>query len=164
MGVTTGGPAAEEDGVELATRMQRSAMQLMRRLRATRPAGSLSTSKLLVLGILQRNGATTAARLAGALGIQPQSLTRLLGALQAQRLIARRPDAADQRQVLISLTAAGARALASDLLEQRRRLAEAMRSALTPAEREIMRIAAGLMDRITALIEPAQASPAAREP
>jgi DNA-binding MarR family transcriptional regulator len=92
-------------------------------VRDTRSGKGLSMAKLGVLGRLYRNGTTTPTALAAYLRIQPQSLTRLLADLQRRKLITRRPDEADRRQSLLELT---------------------------PAEQELLRIAAGLMDRLAA--------------
>src|SRR5947209_8360434 len=146
----------EPAGLALATDLHRASLHLARRLRSTRAAGAMSNSKLMVLSRLQRRGPATGAGLAGELGIQPQSLTRLLAALQAEGFIGRDPDPADKRQTLISLTARGAEALGADMLERRRRLAESISRALTPAERDVLRVAAGLMEQVAAAIAPAE--------
>jgi DNA-binding MarR family transcriptional regulator len=140
----------------LATDLHRVSLHLARRLRSTRAAGALSNSKLMVLGLLQRGGPATGAGLASELAIQPQSLTRLLAALETDGYIGRDPDPVDRRQTLIRLTAAGADALGADMRERRRRLAQAISRALTPAERDVLRVASGLMEQVAAAIAPAK--------
>jgi DNA-binding MarR family transcriptional regulator len=140
----------------IATGLHRASLRLGRQLRSTRGYGTLSNSKLIVVGLLQRNGAMTGAGLAGELGIQPQSLTRLLAGLESEGLIRRNPDPADGRQMLISLTAKGSQTLAADMLERRRRLADAMERVLTPAERDVLRVASELMEKVAAAIAPAE--------
>ncbi|MBV8850629.1 MAG: MarR family transcriptional regulator [Methylobacteriaceae bacterium] len=142
----------------VATGLHRASLRLTRQLRSTRASGALSHSKLMVFALLQRNGAMTGAGLAGELGIQPQSLTRLLSALESDGLICRTPDPADGRQTLIVLTAKGSETLAADLLERRHRLADAMVRVLTPAERDVLRVASELMEKVVAAIAPADAS------
>jgi DNA-binding MarR family transcriptional regulator len=144
----------EPDDLELATRVQRSLMRLSHELRLTRASAALSASKLLVLGILQQRGTATAAGLATDLRIQPQSLTRLLAGLEAAGLISRQPDSADRRQSLIEATPMGGEALVADLRKRRDRLANAIQRALTPAERQVLGVAAGLLVQVTAAIEP----------
>lgn len=146
----------EDPELAIATRLHRASMLLGRQLRSTRASGALSNSKLMVLGLLQRNGAMTGAGLAGDLGIQPQSLTRLLAGLEADGLTRRASDPADGRQTLISLTSKGGETLAADMLERRRRLAEAMGGVLTPAEREVLRVASELMEKVAAAVTPAK--------
>jgi DNA-binding MarR family transcriptional regulator len=148
-----------DDGAEalaVATGLHGAALRLARQLRATRASGALSNSKLMVLRLLHRNGVMTGSALATELGVQPQSLTRLFAGLAADGLIDRNPDSADRRQTLIGLTAKGSEALAADLLERRRRLADAMTRVLTPAEREVLRVAAELMEKVGGAIAPAE--------
>jgi DNA-binding MarR family transcriptional regulator len=152
-----------QEGPELAvaTALHRASLRLARQLRSTRASGALSNSKLMVFGLLQRHGAMTAAGLASELGIQPQSLTRLLAALEADGHIRRNPDPADGRQALIDLTAKGSETLAAEMLERRRRLADAMGRVLTPAERDVLRVASALMEKVATAIAPADAEPSA---
>ena len=149
---------AHADVLAVATTIHRSVLLLARRLRTGRGSGTLSTSKLLVLGALQR-GIITSAGLAAELQVQPQSLTRVLNELADDGLIGRRTDVEDRRRSLISLTAAGAAALRADLQARRRRLADAMQRVLTPAERETLRLAAGLMERLAAAVVPDPTAP-----
>ena len=150
--------ALQPASLAVATALHRSLLVLARRLRASRGSGMLSTSKLLVLGALQR-GIITSAGLAAELQVQPQSLTRVLNELADDRLISRRADMEDRRRSLITLTAAGSAALREDLLARRRRLADAMQRALTPAECATLRLAAGLMERLAAAVAPDPTQP-----
>ena len=111
-------------------------------------------AKLAVLGILRREGITTATTLAGYLGVQPQSLTRLLAGSEEEGLIKCRQDPADKRRSLIEITPAGSRLLADEARERESRLATTMTRVLTPTEQELVRLAAGLIDRIAGAIEP----------
>lgn len=149
---------SEETSADLlaATGLHRASLRLVRQLRSTRASGALSNSKLMVVALLHRNGAMTGAGLADELGIQPQSLTRLLAGLESDGVIRRNADPVDRRQMLISLTARGSATLAADMLERRRRLAQAMDRVLTPAERDVLRVASELMEKVVAAIAPAE--------
>ena len=114
-------------------------------------------AKLAVLSILRREGITTATTLAAYLGVQPQSLTRLLAASEEEGLIKCRQDPADKRRSLIEITSTGSRLLADEARERESRLATTMTRVLTPTEQELVRLAAGLNDRITDAIEPFRA-------
>jgi DNA-binding MarR family transcriptional regulator len=139
-----------ETAVDTANLLHRSALRLLRRVRAARPAEGLGPSRLSVLGRLYRKGTTTPTELAAYLRIQPQSLTRLLADLQRCKLITRRPGDADRRQSLLQITAAGSKRLIREVRGQRTLLARTIAGELTPAEQELLRIAAGLMDRLAA--------------
>jgi DNA-binding MarR family transcriptional regulator len=68
--------------------------------------------------------------------------------VEARGLVERRPDPADRRKLLIEVTPAGRRVV-SELMERRHEwLATAIKRDLTPAEREMLAIAAELMQRI----------------
>jgi DNA-binding MarR family transcriptional regulator len=144
-----------EDALDIARVLHRSGGLLSRRLMASRGDEGLSVSRLMVLGRLHREGPTTATELAGFLRIQPQSLTRLLAALEERRLIARRADKVDRRQNRIAITKAGARALIADVQGRRLKLAHAIVNALTPTEQGMLRLTASLIDRLAAAIETA---------
>lgn len=136
------------DGLEDATRLHRAASALQRWMNASRTPGSIGTSKLWTLAVLQRDGPSTASAIAAELGVQPQSMTRLLADLQSRGAIVRRQDAHDRRRVDVEITRAGTVLLVSEARAQRERLALAMRQRLTDAERSVLAIAADLMLRL----------------
>jgi DNA-binding MarR family transcriptional regulator len=104
-----------------------------------------------VLGHLHRDGALTPSALAQAEAVQPQSLTRLLADLEAAGLALRRQDPRDGRQYLIGITPEGRETLRRDAQAQAAWLARAMEAQLTAAEQGVLRLAAGLMDRLAEL-------------
>jgi DNA-binding MarR family transcriptional regulator len=132
--------------LETATLLRRSVTRLMRRMRQDRDLGP---AKLGVLSLLFRNGPMTPGALAQAEGVQPQSLTRLLADIEAEGLASRRRDERDGRQSLLELTEAGRRVLAEDAAAKSAWLAAAMEAKLSPTERELLRLAAQLVDRLT---------------
>jgi DNA-binding MarR family transcriptional regulator len=144
--------------LETAGLLYRQASRLTRRLRITNPASGPGLSKLGVLARLHQDGPDTASRLAEYLGLQPQSMTRLLSAMENSGLIVRHINKTDRRQNLIELTTVGQRLLRGEIGKRQDRLAHAMISVLTPAEMELLRIAAGLLDRVAVAIETPVAS------
>jgi DNA-binding MarR family transcriptional regulator len=139
--------------IDTANLLHSSALRLFRLLRATRPATGLSSSKLSVLGRLYRDGVATATELAAYLRIQPQSLTRLIAELERRKLITRRPSDTDRRQHLLEITDEGVQLLMQNLRDERVRLAQIIADTLTPAEQELLRLAAGLMDHLSTVTE-----------
>ena len=138
-----------EEEMKAATKVRRSVTHLARRLRGLRSDHGISGSKLAILGWLFRAGtAMTATDLARLERLQPQSLTRIIAELDEQGLIRRTPDAADRRQVLIEITQAGQELLIIDAYRQNQWLMEAMAAKMTKAEREILAIAADLLDKL----------------
>lgn len=133
---------------DLAGLLRRGVGALARRLRATRPEGGVSLTGLSLLGRLHLGGPATPSALAGEERIQPQSLTRVLAALESRDLIERHSDPADRRRVLIRITDAGRAVLREDARLKEAWLERAL-SRLSPTERELLRLAAGLMERMT---------------
>jgi DNA-binding MarR family transcriptional regulator len=136
------------DELEAAASVRRGVVRLGQRLRAERPTPSEPPLRLSVLGHLSRNGAMTPGALADTDRLQPQSLTRTLAGLLADRLISRQPDPADRRRALLVLTAAGQDALRSDMRARDDWLADAMAAFLTPTECEVLRLAGDLMEQL----------------
>jgi len=134
--------------IDAASQLHRSALRLFRLVRAARPEKGLGLAGFSALARLQRGGVTTATALAAYLRIQPQSVTRLLADLERDGLIERRPNEQDRRQSLIEITPAGTQALSEEVRVQEQVLAQCVAESLTPAEQELLRLAAGLMERV----------------
>lgn len=98
-----------------------------------------------ILANLRHSGSLTVSALAAIEGLQPQSLTRVLNALEGDGCISRRQDEQDRRAQRISITDRGRVALHDHVEEGNRWLADALEVELTPAEREILQVAARLM-------------------
>ena len=133
---------------ELASSMRVSVMRLSRRLRYERGDHALSLTQVATLATLDRHGPLTPRELADHEKVQPPSMTRILAGLEERALIERTPHASDGRQHLVSLTKA-----AHDLLRDDRRRRDAWLAQrlaeLTQEERDVLRAAAALFDRIT---------------
>ena len=82
---------------------------LIRRIRANAPTenADLSWTQRSVLTRLQNEGPATAAELARAEGVKPQSMGTIVAALEQMGMIERKPHPTDGRQVVIQLTADG---------------------------------------------------------
>jgi DNA-binding MarR family transcriptional regulator/uncharacterized glyoxalase superfamily protein PhnB len=126
----------------------RAVLRLGRRLRGARPEASVNLSTLALLTTLHRLGAMPAARLAREERLQPQSLTRLLAAMEADGLIERDVDPGDRRALVITLTREGRAVVARDIAARRAWLDQAMTMALTAEERDHLAAAAPLMLRV----------------
>ncbi|HUK02806.1 MAG TPA: MarR family transcriptional regulator [Steroidobacteraceae bacterium] len=146
MRTITEGAAAVDDSRLIV----RAVLQLGRKLRSVRPSRSVSLSTLSILGTLHRFGPMAAVTLAQRERLKPQSLTRLLAAMQRQGLILRRRSETDRRAHFILITAKGRRALGRDVRARRRWLDAAMSTQLRPDERAQLAGAAALMLRLVA--------------
>jgi DNA-binding MarR family transcriptional regulator len=132
----------------IASTVRRSVMSLGRRLKLERPADGRTSLELSVLGHLHRRGQLTPGDLAAAERVQPQTLTRTLTSLQAAGLIARAVHPSDGRRVLLALTEPGLAALRLDMAARDSWLAGAMTATLSQTELELLRLAAGLLERV----------------
>jgi DNA-binding MarR family transcriptional regulator len=140
--------AVRRKTVDSAHSLRLSVMRLHRRLRKERPDTGLSLTRLSVLGRLDRDGPATASAIAEVERIQPQSMTRVVAELERRGLIDRRPDTIDRRRVLLRISPAGERLIAEDRRRRDEWLSVAMADTLTPAEQDILRVAATLLDRL----------------
>ena len=133
---------------ELASAMRVSVMRLSRRLRVERADHGLTLTQISVLATLDRHGPLTPRELAQHERVQPPSMTRTLAGLEERGLILRTPHASDGRQHLISLTAPAVALLREDRRRRDAWLAQRL-AELTQAERDVLRAAAPIFDRIT---------------
>lgn len=135
-------------GLEVAA-LRRSVQRLARRLRAQRPDGGLTTVQLGLMAQLMDSDSLRPADLAARLQTSPQALTRPLASLTTAGLIERHPDPHDGRQQALTISPRGWAALADDAAPRDAWLDEAL-AGLTDAERDVLAIAARLMDRLAA--------------
>ncbi len=127
----------------------RSALaKVNRRMRAQDEPGGVGSTALSLLGRLVRSGTSTATDLASQERLQPQSLTRILRSLEQRGMIERAVDSADRRRSRIAITQAGCEFLLRSVRNRERWLAHAMLSALSVTERELLRLAATLLERL----------------
>lgn len=138
----------ELDIAQVAAALRVSVGLLLRRLRQVRIEGELTLPESAALARLDRGGPATAAALAKQEQISPQSMGATLGGLEARGLVERTRDPIDGRQVILSATEAGLQLLRNRRNVQTERLAQALSSGFTPAERELLLAAAPLLERL----------------
>ena len=140
--------AASRTDAGLASELRFSVARLTRRLRAERePDNPLSVAALSALGVVFREGECTIGALAAHERVQPPSMTRTVNCLVEGGYLLRRQGETDGRQVLVDLTDKGREILLAD---RRRRDAWLVRRLveLTPDERDLLRQAAPLLQRL----------------
>ena len=128
----------------LASDLSLAVMRLARQLRFRRPQSPVSLSQLSALATLAKEGAMTPGALAIRERVRPPSMTRVIASLADLGFVDRTAHPDDGRQVLVSVSEAGA-----DLLEKERRASRewlAQRLAtLDDDDRDTLRTAADLM-------------------
>lgn len=116
--------------------------------------GEVTLPQYRTLVVLQSRGPQTLQQLAGELLVVPSTATRMCDRLVAKQLVARTVPDGDRRQVLLSVTAAGA-ALVARVTKVRRaelaavvaRMPPAPRAALVPALEAFAQAAGEVPDR-----------------
>jgi len=136
------------DSGPLASELRVVLGHLIRRLRAEH---RFSLSQGSVLGRLDREGAQSTSKLAGAERVRPQSMGQTVADLEARGLIERSPDPSDGRRFLIELTDAGRTELYEDRGRREGWLAEAIEQSFSVEERETLDEAVRLMARLAEL-------------
>lgn len=139
-----------DDAQETAETLRWAISRLASRLRAEQPGSAPELSRLAisVLANLRHDGPLTPTALAAIEGLRPQSLTRVLNDLEEQGRIVRARSRRDGRSQDIEITKAGRAALREHVSDGNAWLAAALRRTLTPAERDVVRIAAGLLQQL----------------
>lgn len=122
--------------------------RLNRRLRQTRPLGELTQSQCSALTSLDLAGALTPRELADAERVQPPTMTRIVSGLEERGLVQRSPHPTDRRQVVLSTTESGRSVLATDR-RARDAWLDSQIAELSAEERETLRRAAEIVDRIS---------------
>lgn len=130
-------PVAEELRVVVA--------QLVRRFRQDR---EISQPQFNVLSALMRRGPATTSQLASLEGVRPQSMAHTVTQLLDSRLVERRRDPADGRQMIIEISEAGRASMTAFRRTADAWVEDAIAQRLTPAERRTLRDGIALMGRL----------------
>lgn len=138
------------DVEETARQLRLVVGQLVRRLKAdTAGAAGLPPPQVATLGWLDRDGAATTSELAAKQLIRHQSAARIVGLLSDQRMVTVRQHPTDGRKQLVTITAAGRRALIRQREERAGWLATAIDQRLSRAEQRTLAKATELLDRLS---------------
>src|SRR5580704_13166465 len=140
--------ANEPDLLEVATGLYVSIGLFLRHLRRSPVQGELTPPEISALERLDRAGSATPGRLAAAEQITPQAMGATLAELTRRGLAERRPDPADGRRVVISLTEAGQRFVRNKRTARTEQLAKALSDRFTREELDVLRAAGPLIERL----------------
>ena len=132
----------------VAAELRLSIGLLLRRMRQIPTGDELTLSESAALARLDRGGPATAAELARAEQISPQSIGATLGALQERGLIAKAPDPDDGRRMILTLTDAGLEVLRHRRNRRTEELARALSAGFTKTELEQLAAATPLLERL----------------
>lgn len=124
--------------------MSLAVMRLARQLRFRNPSSPVSLSQLSALTTLANEGAMTPGALAIRERVRPPSMTRVIASLADVGLVDRAPHPVDGRQVLVSVSQAGAELVRAARRARQEWLAERL-ATLDSGKRDTLRHAADIM-------------------
>jgi len=140
----------DADSIATAIALTAAMRRLRSRLRLESPPGlaELTMPQALALARIVEEGPISNAALAAGEYMRPQSTHEMVLFLEGRGFVKRRADPSDGRKLLIKVTTSGQRVV-SELMGLRHQwLTGAIESDLSPAEQEMLAIAATLMERI----------------
>ena len=138
-------PSAHVDR-ELVVRLRLAVMRLARRLRQ-QTEGEITASQLSALASVSRLGPLTLGALAAVERVRPPTMTRIVGHLEADGLVMRRPAPADRRSAELEVSPAGRELLDRSRTRKDAYLAERL-AGLNPDEVAVLRRAAAVLERL----------------
>jgi DNA-binding MarR family transcriptional regulator len=133
-----------EGDSQLASDLSLAVMRLARQLRFRRPQSPVSLSQLSALATLAKEGPMTPGSLAIRERVRPPSMTRVIASLADLGFVDRVAHPDDGRQVLVSVSDAGADLLEAERQASQEWLAQRLES-LASDERDTLRDAAELI-------------------
>jgi DNA-binding MarR family transcriptional regulator len=96
---------------QVADQIHSLAIHLLRKLRREDDAAGLNSPRLSALSVIVFAGPITLGDLARAEQVRPPTMTRIVNALEQQRLVIKKPNAVDLRSTLLTATPAGRKLL-----------------------------------------------------
>jgi len=135
--------------IEIAARLHRLAIHLLRRVRREDPVSGLSAARLSALSVVVHAGPLSLGDLAREEQVRPPTMSRLVDALQEEELVVRRPDPRDARAVSIEATEEGRRLLEEARIRRIERLVESL-DRLEEEELEELETTLEILDRVFA--------------
>ncbi|PYY39741.1 MarR family winged helix-turn-helix transcriptional regulator [Curtobacterium sp. MCPF17_046] len=141
-------PIDGTDPRELAEDLRATLGALVRRLRDQVEGSDVTRSQASVLARLERDGDTTSSALARLEGIRPQSMGKIIAALEEQRLVRGRPDERDGRKTILSLTDFAVEQYRTGRLKKEDWLTQAITSTLSAEETAALAAATAMLRRL----------------
>jgi DNA-binding MarR family transcriptional regulator len=104
-------PRKSNPNLEAADKFHSAAIHALRHVRREDPESGLSPARLSALSVLVFGGPRTLGELAAAEQVRPATMSRIVRALEEDRLVRRDSDPADGRVARLRATAAGERVM-----------------------------------------------------
>src|SRR6201991_4410163 len=138
-----------DSDARLASDLSLAVMRLARQLRFRNPSSPVSLSQLSALAMLTNEGPMTPGALAIRERVRPPSMTRVIASLAEMGFVDRVAHPDDGRQVLVSVSEAGAELMEAERRASQEWLTQRLETLGVP-ERDTLRVAA---DLILALVD-----------
>jgi len=136
------------DRYEVANSLHSAAIHLLRRLRRVDEAAGLNAPKLSALSVLVFGGPRRLGELAEAEQVRPATMSRLVGELESDKLVVRRPDRSDGRVARIQASPRAVKLLKEGRSQRVSLLAEWLEE-LSTQELLTLREAAATLEQLT---------------
>jgi DNA-binding MarR family transcriptional regulator len=146
-----GRASSEADLDAVARALNSGAIHLLRSLAVVDRLAGLTPARLSALSVIVFGGPQSLGALAAADGVAGPTMTRIVDGLVAAGLAERRPDPRDGRAVAIAATVAGESLMHAAAGRRIDAIASAI-SGLPAADRRRIVAAAGLLDRLAAVV------------
>ena len=130
-----------------ASDLRMATFRLSRRMRSQRAVDSMSDGQFTVLAVLAVHGPHTLGELADHERVSAPAMNRTVNCLEESGYLTRTTDDVDRRKVNIDLTDAG-RAVVDETVRRRDEWLENALDELTPAQRDVLAEAAGIMREV----------------
>ncbi len=143
-------PSTRRDSrAAIADRLHSVAVHLLRRVARHDDRGGITGPRLSVLSVLVLGGGPrTLGELAVIEHVRPPTMTRLIQAMEVERLVARAPHPHDARAVRIRATREGERVL-RDARTRRLAAMEALIGGVSAADLKVLRRAVAILEPLT---------------
>jgi DNA-binding MarR family transcriptional regulator len=130
---------------DLAHELRETFGRLVRRLRVE---SDFPMTQMAVLGRLERQGPASISELAAVERVRPQSMAQTVREVEAAGWVSRRPDPDDGRRQILELTAQGLARIHANRAAREDWLTQALDRELDATERDELRDALALLQRI----------------
>lgn len=154
----SGGSGVEDPALRLVDLLDVFGPAYVRRLDALARQDAASRVRIRALAALHRDREQTLGALAAALGVTPRRVTELVGALEADGLVTRRPHPTDGRSTLVRATGAGCGLVDRVWGQQRSAVAEVFRDLPRGDQAELLRILGTVTDALLRCAPPGEAA------
>jgi DNA-binding MarR family transcriptional regulator len=122
--------------------------RIARALRQAHTVGDLTHSEASTMARLDRGGPASPGTLAEEERVSPQAMATTVAGLEAKGYVVRRPDPADGRRAIVSLTDLGSEVRRGRRTESARRLEQGLSTALDDAELKRLAASIPLLERL----------------